>query len=161
MQLNRLLLLLTLPLSLSAQKVRVEIPVSYTRPYCGGARPTEEMEKEAATPKPLIGATFIWLSEDGRSDSVRTDSEGKLHLKLKKGSYKIYEAWRYRLDTPNNLPIENFDKLCLRAEWEQSTFQVTVTKKKYDYRILQPIVKVCDWSLPCLQGEVPVPPGRQ
>lgn len=161
MQINRLIILFALPLSLTAQKVRVEIPVTYTRPYCGGARPTEEIEKEAATPKPLIGATFIWLSATGKADSVRTDANGKLRLKLKKGNYKIYEAWRYRLYTPNNLPMDDFDKLCLRQEWEKYSFEVTVVKKNYTCVIVNPIVQVCEWSLPCLQAEVPVPPGRQ
>lgn len=155
------LLFFFLPVSLLAQKVRVEISVTCTRPYCGGARPTEEMEKDAATPKPYGGAAFIWRSESGKVDSARTDADGKLHLKLKKGKYKIYEAWRYRLHTPNNLPFESFDKDCLKQEWEKMAFVVTVTKKTYTCVPQQAIVIPCDWSLPCLTEEVPIPPGRQ
>jgi hypothetical protein len=157
----RLILFLSLPLSFLAQKVRVTIPVTYTRPYCGGARPTEEMEKEAATPKPLTGTTLIWLSENGKADSVKTDAEGKLKLKLKTGTYKVYEAWRYRLYTPNNLPMESFNKECLRLEWEKYAYLVKVSKRKYTITSVEPIVKTCDWTLPCLTEEVLVPPGRQ
>lgn len=146
--------------ALSAQKTRVQIEVSHLHPYCGGARPTEEIEKEASTPKPFAGKTFIILSEKKKIDSVRTDDKGLLTIKLKKGSYRIYEAWRYNLETPGHADIMQFDRTCLLAEWEKVYATLIVEKKKFRHQVLNPIVDFCEGQYPCLNS-VEVPPGRQ
>src|SRR5690606_25335664 len=100
-----------------AQKKKVEILFTYTEPYCGGARPSEEMEQAAAAKQPYANKTIIYRSERGKVDSAQTNELGVLRIRIKKGTYYFYEQWRYNLYTPSDLPIERFDKTCLRAEW--------------------------------------------
>jgi hypothetical protein len=147
-----------LSFTLQAQKAKVSFPITYTQPYCGGARPSEEQIKASETPRPYANAAFVILHENGKVDSAKTDKDGLLKLKLRAGSYKVCEAWRYRLYTPNNLPISSFDKTCLRNEWEKVAYTLEVSKKKFQVKPLDPITNYCDWALPCLIESGPVPP---
>lgn len=159
MQLKQILLLLLLPSFFLAQKVKIKIDVAYLQPYCGGARPDESIVQEMEKPKALRNAYFVILHENGRADSVKTDQNGVLSFRLRKGEYKIYEAWRYKMYTPHNMPITSFDKDCLRSEWEKFAFVVKVKNHKYSVTAVNQIVEYCDWTLPCWTAEILVPPG--
>jgi len=142
-----------------AQKKKVEILFYFTEPYCGGARPSEEMEQAATSKQAYANKTIVYRSHRGKVDSAQTNDLGLLKLRLRKGTYFFYEQWRYNLYTPNNLPIENFDKTCLRSEWEKIAFKVSVERKKNTVIEITPIIKLCDWQLPCLtEGQWQIPP---
>src|SRR5207253_2092130 len=61
---------------------------TFTNNYCGGARPTPEIEKALNTPKDL--SEFYILLENKKQLKVKTDSTGNFKATLKTGAYKIY-----------------------------------------------------------------------
>jgi len=160
MKLNLFVLAIFVSGLVFSQKTKVEFVITYTQPYCGGARPSEEIQKEAEKPKPYAGMTLVVVNEKNKIDSLKTDDRGTFRKNLKKGTYKVYEAWRYNLYTPNNQQIELFDKTCLINEWQKPVLQIKVERKTFNLTILNPIQNFCDWQLPCLKDEL-VPPGRQ
>jgi hypothetical protein len=151
------LLLLIFIASCQAQKKRFDITVTYTQPYCGGARPTEEMTREAEKARPYAKRSLIFVSEKSKVDSAKTDENGFLTLKLKKGTYLFYETWRYYLYTPENLPIEEFDRECLKTEWQKPLCKVSVTKEEVKITGLNAITKFCPWNVPCIRNNPQIP----
>lgn len=137
--------------SVYGQKKAVSIKFSFTVPYCGGARPSQEILAEAEKPKPYANKTVIVvLLQTGKADSAKTNPEGVLKLKLKKGDYKLYEPWRYYKSNQNGEPMAGFDKDCLKSEWEKQTFDAEVTRKGVKVTEVNPIVRECGWRQPCL-----------
>lgn len=153
-----LLLLVLLPLFVAAQKITVKIEIKHHKAYCGGMRPSEEMEAELSKLKPLANTKFIIVRNKKIVKTLTTDSEGVLSCRLKKGDYKIYEAWRYNLETPNNLDPSSFDKNCLITEWEKVYGNLHVEKRNTAFFENYAIYLPCDWQLPCLTTEIPIPP---
>jgi hypothetical protein len=71
-----------------AAQTKVKVHVTYTSNYCGGARPTPEMEEIAKTPKNFHDVHIIL---NGKIHcKTKTDSLGYFTLPLKPGKYKIY-----------------------------------------------------------------------
>jgi hypothetical protein len=135
---------------LLSQKKKVQICFTYIEPYCGGARPTEEMEQDAQKRKVYANKTIVYISSRGKLDSATTNSEGKLQLKLRKGTYSLYEQWRYNMDTPNNYPIESFDRECLKIEWEKMVYKLEVGRRNVSLKEINTILIPCSWQTPCL-----------
>jgi len=152
--------LLFLSLALDAQKKTVKLELTYYEPYCGGARPTDEILAEAQKPKPYAGQKVILLSKTGKTDTLITDIKGKLTLKLKKGEYSIFEAWRYYKKSFNSAPLDQFDQACLKNEWEKATVEITVGRKKTNIKFKNDLMNYCEWAIPCLL-ESHAPPMRE
>lgn len=138
--------------SLFGQKKTVVLSLSYFQPYCGGARPTKEMQEEAAKPKPYSNKAVVIVSETGKADSVKTNATGRIKIRLKKGTYKLYEAWRYYKSTANGEAKTNYDEECLKNEWKNETYLITVTKKGYELKEVNQIINNCDWNTPCIKN---------
>lgn len=153
-------LILLLVFSACAQKKTFSTKVTCIQPYCGGARPTAEMEANAREPKPYASRTIIIVSEGGKADSAKTDAEGKLTKKLAPGKYKLYESWRYYKRTPNGEELSHFDKACLEEEWKKEYKKVNITKTKTTEELVNEINLKCDWSQAC-QLESFKPPRRE
>lgn len=147
-------------LTIKAQRTRVEFPVTFTKPYCGGARPDEEMQKKAETPVPYANMTLIYFDEKKKIDSVKTNAAGIFRKKLRKGNYQLFESWRYNLYTPGSKDITSFDRNCLLAEWQKPFATLRVERKQFKLVILTPITEFCEWQVPCLK-DTEIPPGRQ
>ncbi len=142
-----------------SQKKCVNIPITYTDPYCGGARPTKEIEAAAQTPKPYANKILVVVSESGKTLVVKTNSTGILKLKLKAGSYKIYEAWRYYKQAPAPTQLKDMDPECLKLEWQKETYSLKIDSKNTDILLKNEIVLHCPWAIPCLleSAKPPVP----
>ncbi len=133
-----------------SQAKQVSLQINYMQPYCGGARPSAEMLAEAQKPKPFANKTIIVVSKKGRADSAKTNTNGELVLKLKKGSYKIYESWRYYKKGASGLKLADFDKECLKSEWNKETKEIIVSKKEFKVIDKNEIVEECPWNLTCI-----------
>ncbi len=148
-------------LSASCQsKKTIRLKVEYLQPYCGGARPTPEMEKDAQTPKNYANRTIIFVSSNGKIDSTKTNASGDLKIKLPIGNYKMYEAWRFYKASPDGSSKDKYDKECLSQEWTKDFGKVTVTKKTIAQSDKEYIVNYCDHMFPCLL-ETHKPPMRE
>lgn len=133
-----------------SQKSDVSISVTYVQPYCGGARPSEEMLEMANKPQPFIEKTIIVVNEKGKAIKLKTDTSGKINTKLKVGNYKLYELWRYKKSTPDGQSLKNYDSNCLKTEWKKEFASLSVDSKKVDYQLTNGIVVNCNWLIPCM-----------
>ena len=133
-----------------AQTRQINLQITYMQPYCGGIRPSAEMLAEAQKPKPFANKTIIIVSAKGKADSVKTNTNGELVLKLKKGNYKIYESWRYYKKAAGGIKIADFDKECLKNEWKKEIKEIIVSKKEFKVIDKNVIVEDCPWNLPCI-----------
>jgi hypothetical protein len=142
-----------------SQKYTVQVVVTYIQPYCGGARPSEEILEMARTPLPYVEKKVIAVNEKGKAFKLKTNKEGKIVCKLKEGNYKLFEEWRFNKNTPDGQPHKNYDANCLKAEWLKEFAVLTVESKKLDYRETNGIVNTCNYNIPCVldsfRGPIP------
>lgn len=131
-----------------AQRVVVQ-KLTYLAPYCGGARPTQQILDEAAKPKLYANRTIVLLN-GSKADSVKTDNSGQFRKKLKPGNYRLVESWRYYHSTPDGAPLENYDSDCLKAEWIKEFAELRVTSKSHKLEKKFDIVDNCDRKKPCI-----------
>lgn len=155
-----LVFFLMLSFAVLAQKKSLALELSYYEPYCGGARPTDEILAEAQKPKPYAGRKVILISRSGKADTLTTDAKGKIKVKLKKGEYTLVEPWRYYKRSFNGAPLEQFDKECLKIEWIKTIAVISVGKKKTKVNFTNELTNYCEWSIPCLL-ETHAPPARE
>ena len=168
------LILLSFNSAQSERKVKkysVAGVITGTSNYCGGARPSDEMLADIATPKPIPNKK-IYIKK-GEINSFKnkilltliTDSAGKFQAKLPPGKYLIVDGDKKDMTYYNQLLKEhkeqtkNFDAVdstCLN-EWylkPDFTFEVKHTEIK---NISVNYHKAC-FNLPCIQFRGPYPP---
>lgn len=133
-----------------AQKKAVVITMTYREPYCGGARPSPEMEEAAQKARPYARKKMILVASNGKASSIKTDVNGILKLKLQPGVYRVFESWRYAHKTPKGMPLNNFDAECLKTEWQKETMLITVSAEKTFSEVKNEIITFCPWNLPCM-----------
>ena len=69
--------------------------VEYTEPYCGGARPTQEMVAELQKPKPFANLELVIRAGDRHDPEapgiklLKTDAQGQFETELPNGTYCI------------------------------------------------------------------------
>jgi hypothetical protein len=144
--------------SLQAQKVRVNLTFTFTEVYCGGAAPDENANLHALK-KYAHKMIMVVREQNNKVDSVRTDSMGRISMKLRKGTYKFYESWRYYLNIPGNMDANDFDLRCLQQEWEKTIYKLVIARRKLNLVAMDPIRVYCSWNYPCLKESSP-PPRR-
>lgn len=133
-----------------SQKLAVSFQVTYLEPYCGGARPSPEIEEKANTPQAYLNKIVYIVNAQGKAVKAKTNAEGKVSIKLKAGNYKLYEAWRYKKGTPDAQPKKNYDCNCLQGEWKKEFAMLGVDSKKTDYTLSNGIIIPCNWNMPCV-----------
>jgi hypothetical protein len=143
-----------------AQKKNLTLKLTYREPYCGGARPTKEIQAEAEKDRPYSKERIIMVSETGKVDSLKTEKSGILKLKLKPGNYKLYEPWRYYKTTTQGLNPKDANASCLKLEWEKEILQIAVTTKGCNIVRKTDILRYCPWAIPCIL-ESAMPPMPQ
>lgn len=153
MKINKKIMLILLSgsaLISNAQQKSVSTQINFKQPYCGGARPSAEMLADAEKSIPYSNKTIIIISNKGRVDSVKTNSNGLFSANLAFGTYKVYEAWRYYKKSAGGMAVSDFNPKCLKKEWKKEILQIIVTEK--DTKIIEKnnIVVVCPWNLPCI-----------
>lgn len=129
---------------------KVKLNFSYTKPYCGGARPTPEMEAASQIIHPYAHKTIVYVSEKGKTDSVRTDENGNIVVKLKNGTYRFYESWKYYKKTPDGQPSSLYDLNCLNAQYKIELVKVTVNRKVIQINLVYDLIERCPWQMECL-----------
>ena len=128
----------------------VLLSINYLEPYCGGARPTIEMEKDAQTLKPCIRKKVFYVSGKGVVDSVTTNEFGSCKIKLKSGVYNFYEEWRFKKQSPNGAPLDQFDKACLKTEWAFDFLVLTIDGTTILQKGTNTISNYCPHNMPCM-----------
>lgn len=144
----RALFFFLLPFSLLAQtKVNVQILQKYN--YCGGAKPPAEILAQYDKPRPFANKKLVVVSANGKTCKATTNANGYLKIKLKAGSYKVYEAWRYNKQTPDGTDAKNFDAECLKLAWEKVDMTIDAKPKAQTIKI-DIDDAYCQHTTPCL-----------
>lgn len=143
-----------------SQKKLVITQINFMQPYCGGARPTPEIIADAEKAKPYANKTIIIVSAKGKIDSAKTNDAGFLNIKLKVGTYKLFEAWRFYKKATGGLVVSDFDGECLKNEWKKEIKEIVVTKKENKISEKNEIIEICPSNLPCVL-ESRRPPARE
>jgi hypothetical protein len=144
----RLIFLLLLPFGLLSQ-TKVNIQILQIQHYCGGAKPPKEILDQYAKPKPYADKKFVLVSANGKTCTASTDKNGYLKIKLKAGSYKGYEAWRYNKKTPDGTDAKNFDAECLKKTWEKVDITIDAQKKAQSV-VIDIDEAYCPHTIPCI-----------
>lgn len=124
-----LIIALMIPCFAFSQSKKVKLKLVQVMPYCGGARPTEEMKKAAEVPVAYANKKLISVSDKQRVDTMLTDAKGYLITKLPYGVYTIYEPWKYYKSIPKGMQENNLQMDCLKEEWLKEDLKITITKK--------------------------------
>ncbi|MDP1800202.1 MAG: hypothetical protein Q8L81_02530 [Bacteroidota bacterium] len=133
-----------------SQKKLVSTQITFMQPYCGGARPTPEIQADAQKAKPYSNKTIVVVSNKGKVDSSKTTVEGTFKINLKPGTYKLFEAWRYYKKADGGLAVSDFDQECIKAEWKKEIKEVIVSKTEIKVTDKNEIIQICPWNLPCI-----------
>lgn len=141
------------------ENVLVEISITQTSSYCGGAKPPPELIAELKIPHPLAKKTlFIKKGELNTFDSkifleVVSDSLGKVKIHLPAGKYFIVDELKKDTSFYNNL-IKKYaketsrcsaiNKDCLKKWYEQPdfTFEIKEGRNKFVVNFH----KGCSWK---------------
>ncbi len=142
------IILLFIPLIQFSQK-NVYLELAQEQKYCGGAKPPKEILAQYEKPLPYADKKLIIVSSNGKVDSTKTDAKGVLKLKLKSGSYKLYEPWRYHKTSPDGTDIKKYDTECLKNVWSKVDISIDTKKKKQVIKVdLDPVF--CMHEIPCI-----------
>ena len=135
----------------SFSQKNVYLELSQDQKYCGGAKPSAEMLAKYEKPLLYANKKLILVSANGKVDTVKTNSKGILKIKLKPGSYKLYEPWRYYKKSPDGNDISYFDLVCLTKQWEKVDISIDTQKKKQHLMIdIDPVF--CPHEIPCIKN---------
>jgi hypothetical protein len=152
--------------SANAQLRNIAGNVQVINPYCGGARPTEQMEEYARTPHAFEGKKFY--IRKGKLNTVKakiidsfiSDAQGNFMIKLPKGIYSIILAeQKNALNVAlYNTKYQAADAACLQ-KWWRTPYYVLVVKsvnKPIDFLFTNRCYITSD--APCISYHGPVHP---
>ncbi|MFN5183988.1 MAG: hypothetical protein ACK5D5_13290 [Bacteroidota bacterium] len=126
-------IILTSIIGYSQEVNKKKITITYTRSYCGGARPNDEIINALNQPKVLANCK-IKLESDGKIKKKfkgRTNEKGELEIKIKKGKYILYIASNEK--NKSELP---FDKSCKKLRKKAlSNFEISDKETSIEIRI--------------------------
>ncbi|GAB4202653.1 MAG: hypothetical protein Fur0023_08790 [Bacteroidia bacterium] len=138
-------------------QAQFNVTLKYKRPNCGG-------KKNPDTTSYFLLANKKWMIQypSGKIDTVYSDINGKVKIPAKKGTYLLYEPWKYYHSTPSDFPLQLYDKNCLQMHYAIPDFTIyVVSNKKYRLRP-QALQIYCIDKHPCLRTDTVIPriPGR-
>lgn len=149
------------------EQVEVSGTATYTRSYCGGAYPSDEILQELQQPIPWH-TTFYFrkgLRNDKNvplADSATTDANGHFSVSLKPGTYVMLYDWQrdqqifYSKKLHGDLQV---DYVCLENAWRQGIQIITVGDtpiRNLDIQVHKPCFQ--PMTIPCIQYTGPFPP---
>lgn len=120
-----------------------EFRVLFTSTYCGGARPTEEILAEKATPKPLSASTLKLRNHfTGKEYLIKTNADGVGSAELEEGKYDVFLT-----KDINSTLGTGFDPKCaLWLDQSMLTVKVLAAGKMQDVKI-HFVCNPCDESI--------------
>jgi hypothetical protein len=151
---NKLFLLFCCILALAAnaqKKLKLELSFKYTKPYCGGAKPTPAMVEESKKERPLPNQKFYVYKDNKCVDSLVTNDSGNVIIKYFPGTYYLFEPWKHFKSTPDNSPLTDFFKDCLVKEWAKPNYKVTISDDDFKMIYYEISASRCPNQYACLK----------
>ncbi len=131
-----------------SQTKKVKVKIAQIVAYCGGIKPTAEMEAQQKIPVPYSCRKLICVSDKNKIDTVTTDKNGFLITKRALGTYSFFEPWKFYKKLPNGEQESNMKMDCLAEEWAKPDLKITVAKTITVVNNLE--YKPCPYRFPCL-----------
>jgi hypothetical protein len=110
----------------------IELTLYFTRSYCGGARPSEEILAELQKARLLTKSTLRLKNHFSKKEyTCKTNAEGKAYLTLEAGKYDVY----FTKDINRELTTGFFPDCKIWQEKPQFTIKVTPERKAFSATI--------------------------
>ncbi len=139
-------------LLVSASYGQFSITLKYQKPKCGGARNIDTKPYFLLTNK-----KWIIQHPNKKIDTIYTNVQGKIKIPNKKGTYYLYEPWKFYHQNPADFPMQLYDKKCLEKEWSNPDFTIIISSNK-KYKIIPKYLKIyCPDKHPCLRNDTIIP----
>ena len=106
------------------------------------------MEAQQSLAVPYANKKLIYVSDKNKIDTITTDANGYLKIKLKVGTYRFFEPWKYYKKIPHGENESNIKMDCIALEWAKADLQIAVSKTTVITNNL--IYPVCPYRFPCL-----------
>ncbi|MGZ4043203.1 MAG: hypothetical protein ACXVO9_08375, partial [Bacteroidia bacterium] len=133
------------------KKLKLELTFKYTKPYCGGAKPTAAMIEESKKERPLAKQRFYVYQDNKCIDSLLTNDSGNVIVKYYPGTYFLFEPWKHFKKTPDNSPMGDFFKDCLAKEWAKPNYKVIIGDEDFQMIYYEISLSRCPNQLACLK----------
>jgi hypothetical protein len=179
-QIAILSLILCIWMRLDAQKgnsssTTIELFITSTSQYCGGAQPSQDMLDMLAKPEPMENKVLFVRknTNDLRSKilyTITTNVHGRASLKLPPGKYSFVDASKRDIPLYDSLIAEHkeaknqagpIDPKCLLEHMTKSDFEVIIpkTRKKRVMKVGYNYFHSCNWAgVPCAEFRGQYPP---
>ncbi|UTW62354.1 hypothetical protein KFE98_20510 [bacterium SCSIO 12741] len=143
-----------------AKKGGLTFHFQHISPYCGGARPTEEMENERSKGSAWANQVIYLTVNENDPQKFQTDSSGNLVLPYKAGKYCFflpYKKEKKYLEDWKKAGWE-FDEECLAKKMAECDFQKEVAVK--DTTLSFRVYGRCNYQgpIPCTSNPGMPPP---
>ena len=127
--------------------------ITETRPYCGGANRTNELEGNDLKKRIPVGESFYIIkgkiNTAGRKiiKSFSINAVGSGCVTLSPGTYSVIN--KFLLENPV-ADASLYDEACMKKLWAAPLFSFTVVKGKCD-TIVHNIAVPCEYNKPCFK----------
>lgn len=132
-----------------SQSRNSKIKIVQYMPYCGGVKSNKDLINTPNKGFAYSNKKLIYISDKQKIDTLMTDKNGYLSLKLPYGTYFLYEPWKYYMKIPKGMDETNLNKECLKEEWAKEDLKITVSKKTITVVDNLKLPK-CSNQFPCL-----------
>ena len=147
---------------------QVQLHLTQTSDYCGGAKPPEEILQQLNTPKPFPNKQVV-IKEGfknkngeliGKITKVATsDSLGNIVVALRKGrTYFIIDGDKKIM--PVNTAQSHYDSLCWKKHSNTPDYVLSLKSKPITVKAIN-FKKYCPWKMPCVNYTGPLPPAAK
>ncbi|MCW3076937.1 MAG: hypothetical protein JWO32_1546 [Bacteroidetes bacterium] len=136
---------------IAQKKLKVELTFKYTKPYCGGAKPTAAMVEESKKELPLPNHRLYVYQDNKCIDSLRTNDSGNVIVKYYPGTYFLFETWKHFKKTPDSSPAKDFFGDCLAKEWAKPNYKVVIAEDDLKMIYYEISLSRCSNQYPCLK----------
>ena len=149
MKINFILILICTHLSLFSQTKKSKVKLVQYIPYCGGAKPSKDLENTPNKGIAYANKKLIFVSDKQKIDTIITDKNGYLKMNLPYGTYLVYEPWKFYNKIPNGMDANNIDTACIKEQWHKEDLKIVLSKKTVTIanNLIYP---KCPYQFPCL-----------
>ena len=153
--------------STTAKSVTVSGSITQTNAYCGGARPSDEMLQELATPRPFPNKKMHVIKGETNTTaheiilSFTSDSVGGFSFKIVPGTYAIIVDEQAQAPDSKKYTSQlvKADETCFKDWWakpyyllEVGTANMKGLSFQFNHRCF------VQYDIPCLRYDGPLPP---
>ncbi|MBK9285594.1 MAG: hypothetical protein IPM51_14935 [Sphingobacteriaceae bacterium] len=134
-----------------AQEIhKVELIFRYTPPVCNEGK-AADTTKMFITDRPLKNTKFYVYKDKHCIDSIITDEEGIVVIKLTDGEFFLFEEWKQFKRTPDGSPKSDFFADCLVKVWQKPNYKIVFANDEVTMTYYEVSASRCPDAYACLK----------